>query len=267
MSREKRKDLSVEERSKIISYHKLKFSVRQISSLTVVKSSTVQDTITRFKNTNSCESLPRSGRPPLLSQSDKRFLNLCAVRDRRKPLSIITEELNIGRKVPVSNSVVNKALHSWHLFGRVSARKPLLSLRNIKKRLAFAKKHVKWSRDKWRKVLFTDETKFELFGTKRRLFVRRRPGERFAKECLTPTVKHGGGSIMVWAGICTQGVTKMKRIVGIMDKKMYHSILVHTALPEGKRLIGKGFVYQEDNDPKHSSNLCRNYLASKEKSG
>jgi hypothetical protein len=52
-----------------------------------------------------------------------------------------------------------------------------------------------------------------------------------------------------------------------MDKKVYHSILVHRAIPEGKKLLGKGFVFQEDNDPKHSSLFCRNYVASKEKSG
>jgi hypothetical protein len=34
--------------------------------------------------------------------------------------------------------------------------------------LAFAKKHVKWSKQKWAKVLFTDESKFELFGSKHR---------------------------------------------------------------------------------------------------
>lgn len=140
-------------------------------------------------------------------------------------------------------------------------------MKNIKKRLAFAKKHVKWSKTQWIKVLFTDESKFELCGTKRRMFVRRRLGEKFNKECLTPTVKFGGGSIMVWAGICTQGVTRMKRIVGIMDKKMYHSILVHTAVPEGKHLIGRGFVFQEDNDPKHASKYCQNYFETKEKAG
>jgi hypothetical protein len=72
---------------------------------------------------------------------------------------------------------------------------------------------------------------------------------------------------MVWGGISTKGVTQLKRVEGIMDKKMYHSILVYHAIPEGKRLLGKGFVFQEDNDPKHSSNYCRNYLATKEKSG
>jgi hypothetical protein len=59
----------------------------------------------------------------------------------------------------------------------------------------------------------------------------------------------------------------MKRIVGIMDKKMYHSILEHTAVPVGKRLIGRGFVFQGDNDPKHAFKYCRNYLEIKENDG
>jgi hypothetical protein len=91
-----------------------------------------------------------------------------------------------------------------------------------------SKKHVKWSKRKWNKVLFTDESKFELFGNKRRVIVRRMPGKKFKKECLTPTVKHAGGSIMVWGGIFTSGVTRLKRMEGIMDKQVYHNILVRT---------------------------------------
>ena len=72
---------------------------------------------------------------------------------------------------------------------------------------------------------------------------------------------------MVWGGISANGVTPLKRIEGIMDKKVYHNILVRQAMPAGKRLIGKGFIYQEDNDPKHASKLCRNYLQKKEDKG
>ena len=48
---------------------------------------------------------------------------------------------------------------------------------------------------------FTDESRFELFGTKRRVYIRRYPGERFRKECVVPTMKHGCGSLAVWGGI------------------------------------------------------------------
>ncbi len=54
-------------------------------------------------------------------------------------------------------------------------------------------------------MLWTDESKFEQFGNKRRVYVRRREGERYKNECLLPTVKHGGGSIMVWDAILASG--------------------------------------------------------------
>jgi hypothetical protein len=37
------------------------------------------------------------------------------------------------------------------------------------------------------------------------------------------------------------------------------------AIPSGTRLIGRGFTFQEDNDPKHSSRLWRNYLSNQER--
>lgn len=72
---------------------------------------------------------------------------------------------------------------------------------------------------------------------------------------------------MVWGGITANGVTTLKQIVGIMTKQVYHTILVRQALPAGLSLLGKGFVFQEDNDPKHSAKLCRNYLQKKEDKG
>ena len=42
------------------------------------------------------------------------------------------------------------------------------------------------------KELWIDESKFQLFGTKRRQYERRRPGKRVMEACVMPTVKHGG---------------------------------------------------------------------------
>ena len=62
-----------------------------------------------------------------------------------------------------------------------------------------------------------------------------------------------GGSVMIWGGISVKGGTKLKLIDGIMDSKAYQQFLIRHALPEGKRLLGRCFIFQEDNDPKHAS--------------
>ena len=98
-------------------------------------------------------------------------------------------------------------------------------------------------------------------------FVWRRVGERMNPKCVIPTVKHGGGSVMVWGCFAGNQTGDLYKISGILNQRGYHSILQRHAKPSGLRLVGQPFVLQQDNDPKHTSNLCKNYLAKKEAEG
>ena len=84
------------------------------------------------------------------------------------------------------------------------------------------------------------------------------------KNCIQPTVKHGGGSVMVWGCFGGDNIGDLIQINGIMDQKKYHSILQYHAIPSGNRIIGSNFIFQQDNDPKHTSRYCRDYLRRKE---
>ena len=130
---------------------------------------------------------------------------------------------------------------------RLAAKKPLLKDTNKKKRLAWAKKHEQWTLDRWK----SDESKFEIFGSNRRVFVRRRVGERMISACVVPTVKHGGGGGMLWECFAGDTVSDLFRIRGTFNQHDYHSILQRYAIPSGLRLVGLSFVFQQDNDPTH----------------
>ncbi len=72
---------------------------------------------------------------------------------------------------------------------------------------------------------------------------------------------------MIWGAFSSKGVLPLKKIEGIMEQKMYHGILTRNVMPQGTKLMGKGFIFQQDNDPKHTAKFCQNYLQKKEKNG
>ena len=106
----------------------------------------------------------------------------------------------------IAPSTIRRYLREECLFGRAAVKKLFIRQKNRKRRLAFAKDHKDWTKDDWNKVLWTNESKFELFGTNQRVYVRRRTGERLIDDCICPTVKHGSGNIMVWGSISGRGV-------------------------------------------------------------
>ncbi len=67
-----------------------------------------------------------------------------------------------------------------------------------------------------------DESRFLLYRADGRQRVWRRVGEWFADVNLVDRVAHGGGGVMVWAGICYGQRTRVHFIDGILNVQRYH---------------------------------------------
>ena len=85
------------------------------------------------------------------------------------------------------------------------------------------------------------------------MYVSRRSGEEYLQECLRPTVKHGGKSVMVWGCFRAAGVGELRQIHGIMDSFANMRIVRDAGLPRAFALAGPGYIYQQHNDLKHTS--------------
>ncbi len=81
--------------------------------------------------------------------------------------------------------------------------------------------------------------------------VSRQPGEEYTDKCVLPTVKHGGGSVMVWGCISDAGTGELQFIKGTMNANMYCDILKQSMIPSLRRL-GRRAVFHHDNDPKYT---------------
>jgi len=52
-------------------------------------------------------------------------------------------------------------------------KKPLLSIKNVKKRLQFAGEHIQKGPNFWNMIVWSDESKFNVFGSDGKPYVRR----------------------------------------------------------------------------------------------
>ena len=68
------------------------------------------------------------------------------------------------------------------------------------------------------KILWSDETKIKPFGLSAKRHVWRKSGT-------IPTVKHDGGSIMLWGYFSAAGTGRHVRIKGMMNREKYREIL------------------------------------------
>ena len=108
---------------------------------------------------------------------------------------------------------------------------PLISSKNKKCRLAFAKEHMLWSQEKWQTVHFSDESKFLLIGSDGKTYICRKVGEELSPKCLKASVKFGGGSVMVWRMILGDGVGPLVRLLGKVNAGVYKQLVKDHVLP------------------------------------
>jgi hypothetical protein len=95
------------------------------------------------------------------------------------------------------------------------------------------------------------------------VFCLARAYKRPSDEDFKPTVKFGGGSMMVWRCSSYRDVGKLVFIDGKKDAAKYVDILSNN-LEELAILMGlSNYTFQQDNDPKHTSRLSKSYFTNK----
>ncbi len=161
----------------------------------------VAKTIERFNRTGSTQNRPCHGQiKKLSSRAPRHIQRLCLANRRMSAASIPAEVKGVGGQ-PVSSQTICHTLHQIGLHGCHSWRKPLLKMMNKKACKQFAEDKQTKYMDNWNHVLWSDETKINSFGSDGVKRVWRQPDEEYKDNCVLPTVKHGGGSVMVWG--CT----------------------------------------------------------------
>ena len=257
--------LSTEERLEVVVKIRNGMTWREVADSMKISESTILRILRKHRETGSVLDKPRSGRPRKTTARDDRVIVRMSLADRRLTATDICARLYRLHRIRLAVRTVRARLLQAGLKSCVAARKPLLTAEHCRRRRAFAAAHHNWTVDHWKQVLWSDESSFQVFCGGSRVIVRRRVGERFHKNCINPTVKHGGRSLMVWGCMSWLGVGQLYRCEGTMNQDQYLDVLRNCMLPSARTLFGprRTFIFQQDNAPCHKARRVCNFLDSK----
>jgi hypothetical protein len=111
------------------------------------------------------------------------------------------------------------------------------------------------------RVIWSDESSSTLFPASGRVYVWKTSKEAKNPECLVPTVKHGGGSVMVSAAISWHfagsiithhGRITVRKYVDRLGNQVHH--MIQTLFPNNDA------VFQDDNAPIHTVGTVRSVM-------
>lgn len=253
-------NLTPEQRQNIVELHQSGLSFRKIADQVGCGKSACAAAWQLFQSTGSHNDRQKSGRPRKTDPRTDRAIHRMAEADPTKTAVDILKAIRLRNSMKIGVHTVRNRLRAFGLFGRIARKKPFICRRNRLRRLEFAQRHLNWTAKDWAKILWSDESKFNRFGSDGSRYVRRRVNEEFNRKCMVPTVKGGGGSVMIWGSFSSKGVGPIHRIVGIMDRFVYVDILADVLEPYADDNLPLNWVFQQDNDPKHTSRLAKQWF-------
>ncbi|KAK3549934.1 hypothetical protein QTP86_016791 [Hemibagrus guttatus] len=160
-------------RRKIVEQYQKGVFQREIAKSLKLSSSTVHNIIQRFRESGTISVRKGQGRKTILDARDLRALRRHCITYRNATVMEITTWAQEYFQKTLSVNTIHRAIRHCRLKLYRSKKKPYLNMIQKHRRFLWAKAHLKWTVAKWKTVLWSDESKFEvLFGKLGRYVIR-----------------------------------------------------------------------------------------------
>lgn len=237
------------------------FTQRQVGERLGVSRSVVARPWRRSQDAGDYVRRQNQGRRRSTTAREDRYLVNCALRKGFMTARQLQNDLQHGGGTRISNQTVRNRLREEHMRATRPVRGVVLSVRHRRARLDFAQEHQNWRIADWATVLFSNESRFTVSHNDGRMRVWRRQGERFAACNVVQVDAFGGGSIMVWAGICLGSRTDLHIFQqGGITLIRYRDEILEPVVRPFAGAVGDGFIFMQDNARPHTARVSMNFL-------
>lgn len=184
---EKPKEYNMFTRDRII--EKWESGVSDIAKQLNIPYSSVYGIVQKWKANETVESTPRCGGPKKLKSIDLRYLERYISREPFTTYDQILQDLKLAG-IEISRSTLKATLKGMGYQSYIPSKKPCLTDNHKKRRLQWAKDKVNWSLEDWKRVVWSDESLYQVKVGVQTGRVIRKVGQRYDEDKSKKTSRH-----------------------------------------------------------------------------
>ncbi|CAK9806319.1 Transposable element Tc3 transposase [Anthophora plagiata] len=175
---------------------------------------------------------------------------------------LVASQIVAKMQLPITKRRVQQILHNNSNIGfKKPQKKPMLKAHHKVARLEYAKNHMHWT-DEWKRVIFSDEKKFNLDGPDGYSSywhdLRQKNDPKLSRN-------FHGGSVMIWGAFSSYGKLKLCFINGKINSERYVDMLDGALIPFLEDTVGeREFIFQQDNAAIHVSKYSREWFKTRD---
>lgn len=195
------------------------------------------------------------GRRRATTEAQDRYLLQLAKKNRTHSSRQLTSEWSNVLGKPISTRTTRGRLVEHALKSYTQKPRPFRNKNQIKKRLSWCREHINWTKKDWERVIFSDESHFEVVNRKNRRFVRRTREEHDTPFSFIGRQQGGGGTLSVWGCFTVNGTGPLIFYDGRLNARSYIELL-SDVLPEYIETVygaNENYFFQQDNAPCHKA--------------
>ena len=171
--------------------------IHQISSQLNISCKCIRQTIYKSDRFHTVATKPCAGRTPKVTEHQKRLIKRQQAQDDTLSLTDLVRFARTDLSLIITRQTVSRILRDFDMVSYIAPRKPRITPAQRRTRVAWCYEHLSWSVNDWSKVVFMDESNYEILNRKNRIYIHcfRHHPTRFERS--QQRVHRGGGIINV----------------------------------------------------------------------
>ena len=168
-----RKIVYIDVKKNVILLRDIGMSQHKISRQLKISRRCRRQTIRKFDKYSTVATRPGAGRPKKTTNRQTRLIKLEQIRDETNSLTDLVRYANTDMSLSISTWTISRILRQYNMTSYIAPTKPRITPKQRRARIDWCNEHLSCSIPDWSKVIFSDESNYEVLNRKNRIYFRR----------------------------------------------------------------------------------------------